>query len=657
MKRFTRFFSALLICTCLVLPTLCAAEISVVASCEQQGHPMAITHVAWHKETPVDAQLHQVERAITGTCACGKVEYKEEKIQIFNEVHTLINGVCRLCGYGVPVGATKAPAAATKAPASETTASAAATTASAATPAPTATPAPAQVTPSATVCVKPIKNANDANEVGTANIGHYAVINSSCNIRKDASAASERIGGADAGDRFVITGYKINGTANLWYEIMFGERKGYVSSGLVTVEAAESAPAQEAPAQEAEATEAPGANAAVELSSGTLVGRYVTFGHYEQDGNAANGVEPILWQVLDVNAARGQLLLCAVDALEVLPFDEYGSAVWAGSTLRRYLNQDFCAAAFTAEEQAQLVLAYVDAPFYSNRYADSERDLVFVPSQADLALMKAITVSAYDTEGVYAAFASCVPSHAAALRLGDSDVCAWWLRDATDSGRVSLMSEDGEVTAGRASALLAVRPAVWVNAYAQELAFVNAPAQTSDLSSEYTMGAKLLFGHDGDGNALAWTIMSVDNESGSMLVMADYTVAEMPLNATPADWNDTELRAWLNGEFMAGAFTDGELRVLMPMDVSGLNDYVTCPSLSELDRYAGAWFVQGAADWKTRAAQLRDPMHESYWLRDVTQSGAALYDGWEMTVTQDAARSAGVRPVVCLDVAELMQLN
>lgn len=78
----------------------------------------------------------------------------------------------------------------------------------------------------------------------------------------------------------------------------------------------------------------------------------VFFGHYEQDGDASNGDEPIEWLVLDVS--DGQTLLLSRYALDCKPYHEdKGPVTWAKSSLRAWLNEAFFADAFDdAERQA-----------------------------------------------------------------------------------------------------------------------------------------------------------------------------------------------------------------------------------------------------------------------------------------------------------------
>lgn len=92
----------------------------------------------------------------------------------------------------------------------------------------------------------------------------------------------------------------------------------------------------------------------------------VTFGTYEQDGNTANGAEPIEWYVLDEK--DGKTLLISKYILDAQPYDKWGADytwyltnprpvsdhTWKTCSLRVWLNGTFLQTAFTSDEQAKI---------------------------------------------------------------------------------------------------------------------------------------------------------------------------------------------------------------------------------------------------------------------------------------------------------------
>jgi hypothetical protein len=98
-------------------------------------------------------------------------------------------------------------------------------------------------------------------------------------------------------------------------------------------------------------------------------------------------IEPIEWRVLE--NADGELFLLSVKNLDRKAYDSNwvnfatsGWATWETSTIRTWLNGDFANAAFTGDEQAQLVLSSVINSDVANGGNDTT-DKVFLLSVAD----------------------------------------------------------------------------------------------------------------------------------------------------------------------------------------------------------------------------------------------------------------------------------
>ena len=105
------------------------------------------------------------------------------------------------------------------------------------------------------------------------------------------------------------------------------------------------------------------ASAELESESGESYrnGNYVVFGSYEQDGNTANGPEPIEWEVLEER--DGRMLLISRYILDSLPYNnEHIDVTWETCTLRKWLNDDFYNTAFTSAEQDRIQSVTVSNP-------------------------------------------------------------------------------------------------------------------------------------------------------------------------------------------------------------------------------------------------------------------------------------------------------
>ena len=108
-------------------------------------------------------------------------------------------------------------------------------------------------------------------------------------------------------------------------------------------------------------------------------GDIITFGSYEQDGNTANGKEPIEWEVLDVE--EDSVLVVSHYVLDRVPYNtELEEVTWENCTLRTWLNTDFYNTAFSAAEQAQIIESDVinkDNEYYGTPGGNNTTDRVF----------------------------------------------------------------------------------------------------------------------------------------------------------------------------------------------------------------------------------------------------------------------------------------
>lgn len=116
------------------------------------------------------------------------------------------------------------------------------------------------------------------------------------------------------------------------------------------------------------------------------VGDTLTFGHYDQDGNAGNGAEEIEWIVLANDG--GHCMMISKYGLDAKPYNtKEVDVTWETCTLRKWLNGDFLNTAFTAEEQAMLETVTVTAdknPEFDTDPGNDTRDRVFLLSVEEL---------------------------------------------------------------------------------------------------------------------------------------------------------------------------------------------------------------------------------------------------------------------------------
>lgn len=116
------------------------------------------------------------------------------------------------------------------------------------------------------------------------------------------------------------------------------------------------------------------------------VGGYVTFGTYEQDGDESNGLEPIEWEVLDIN--DNGMLLVSKYVLDAQPYNiEFTEVTWETCTLRNWLNNDFLNAAFNSSEQSRINTTYVvnaDNSLFGTEAGNDTYDKIFCLSMDEI---------------------------------------------------------------------------------------------------------------------------------------------------------------------------------------------------------------------------------------------------------------------------------
>ena len=116
--------------------------------------------------------------------------------------------------------------------------------------------------------------------------------------------------------------------------------------------------------------------------SDVQTGDHIFFGHYEQDGDMSNGKEEIEWRVLEVR--EDSVLVISEYGLDAKPYNStFEKATWETCSLRKWLNGDFLTAAFTEEEQEQIILTRVENkenPEYGTSGGNDTEEKVFLLS-------------------------------------------------------------------------------------------------------------------------------------------------------------------------------------------------------------------------------------------------------------------------------------
>lgn len=200
----------------------------------------------------------------------------------------------------------------------------------------------------------------------------------------------------------------------------------------------------------------------VEKLNAAKVGDYVFFGAYEQDNNTSNGKEDIEWLVLEVK--DGKALVISKYALDCQQYyTSYTDVTWETCTLRKWLNNDFLGAAFSADEKSMIPTVTVSAdkkPYYITNPGNTTQDQVFL-----LSITEANKYFSSDSAR------QCKPTEYAvaggAYVSSSNGNCGWRLRSPScyDQGMAAYVMNDGYVSEFgiSVSASDAVRPALWID--------------------------------------------------------------------------------------------------------------------------------------------------------------------------------------------------
>lgn len=184
------------------------------------------------------------------------------------------------------------------------------------------------------------------------------------------------------------------------------------------------------------------------------------------------------------------------------------------------------------------------------------------------------------------------------------------------------------------------------------------------------VGGHVTFG-SWQGKPLVWEIAAMDGDTVTLLA-AD-AVDRRPFSGDNSGrWTDSELRAWLNGAFLEGSFTEAERALILPQEhrvllsgadkalaTSGYNDFLAFHVPAYSDRGMEDAVAETAAD-AVRLPDIRllaELSRRGLLAPDPCWMETPYYNNGSMVRTlgpdgyfymRDAAESYGVRPVLVL---------
>lgn len=314
-------------------------------------------------------------------------------------------------------------------------------------------------------------------------------------------------------------------------------------------------------------------------------GDIVYWGSYEQDAVTSNGKEDIAWIVLYDDS--GRKLLLSQSCLDCRPYNEQDTpSSWAKSSLRTWLNDDFYWEAFNEAEQQALHYALIET-----ESSEDTRDHVFLLSMAEANLYLDLFENGLFTEY--------------SIRQGAvHDLQHWWLRD-THNGAYNFGATcyGDKVVADLGAKVsqdnVAVRPCIWVDTrteaekeaeytaalnlfekgnYKKALPAFEALGDYKDSLDYCERLPKLILmkpymeAEVGDEVRLGhydWIVL--EKQDDKILVVSKYSVglAGFRDNGMYLTWDVSDLREWLNGQFMDKILLPGDEKTLiLPTKVS-----------------------------------------------------------------------------------------
>ena len=200
------------------------------------------------------------------------------------------------------------------------------------------------------------------------------------------------------------------------------------------------------------------------LLKNSKVGDIVYFGTYEQDNDTTNGKENIKWLVLAKE--KNRILVISDKALDCRLYNpSWRDVTWETCSLRKWLNNDFINAAFSAEERVKIPTVTVSAD--KNQKHDTD------PGNATQDQVFLLSINEVEKYFNSDEARKCAPTaYAKAQRASTSDTyktatCGWWLRSSGDGQTYPVqVDSDGDVKEYAGIVYTdnnAVRPAMWID--------------------------------------------------------------------------------------------------------------------------------------------------------------------------------------------------
>lgn len=369
-------------------------------------------------------------------------------------------------------------------------------------------------------------------------------------------------------------------------------------------------------------------------------GNTVTFGTHD-------GAE-IEWQVLKVE--DNQALLLAKNVLDTQPYSTAEDVRWYNSEIRKYLNDELLFELFSAEELENIS---------SHRIYDPASPYILSGVPGIAVFCRMFLLSYFEAR-------DWLPEDA--HRAAEED---WWLRTTYSSQDAHVVSAEGEMRGGvYFRELHGVRPAIWVRTDQAEgiLKIVDdgvwveeTPVPNDGVIRKGTVVRMGTYEQDGDlengAEPIRWIVLNVYESSALIITQDCIDVHSYDTSGAVVGWSDTELRHWLNNDFLHEAFTDTERAAMIETEVGNQNwDLVWILNADEVGSYFPYW--EDRLAYVTEYAAERGAIYnnEGYgmWLlrtdKNYDRRADIMVPYQGCLSGANDRRDVCIRPVVCVDL-------
>ncbi len=310
-------------------------------------------------------------------------------------------------------------------------------------------------------------------------------------------------------------------------------------------------------------------------SLNVTVGCTIEFGHYFMSNG--NYKEPIEWRVLDIQERRA--LITSVYGIDANRYNQSpGPAPWQTSSMRLWLNNEFINIAFKESERNAILQAELinnDNTVYPTENGSNTVDRVFL-----LSLYEANTYFKNDEDRIL------YPTELAVSQgvfVAENGGCWWWLRSPGSHDHYAAdVDYGGDIDSygsDKYNGINAIRPAMWVSIDDLFDSWEPIPSEIitddDDIPSVFSVSSKgyntVEFGNYYTNTMLSkgpirWRVLEVRDKIA--LLITDRCIDCMSYSKTGDDvtWSQSEIRKWLNKDFLNSAFAPGQRAGIVPVN-------------------------------------------------------------------------------------------